>query len=389
MKRFCRISAAMLAALLCCGCSWMDGSYVSVTSHQVGYLRTDDEPFVVSSYPQLRSALMGLVDSGAERALITLVNYPEDELASDMENAIGYVSAIYPIGAYAVDTISYEQSVSGQDALSVTVSYRRSRSDIDQIRNVRGIKGAEDAIAGALRECQRALVLQITGYEEADFVQLAEDYSLLHPDIVMEPPFVTSRIYPEQGPVRILEMQFSYRSSRDQLRSMRAEVEPVFSSAQLYVSPEAEDEVKLSQLYNFLMQRADYTFQFQTSITPAYSLLCYGVGDSRAFADVYGAMCRQVGLEAITVSGTCRGESRFWNIVRCGDSFYHIDLLRSYASEGFRLYSDSQMSDYVWDYSAYPVCGTTPQIPPETLPQLPLNGNTQTASEPSTEPSEP
>ncbi len=74
MKRFCRISAAALAVLLCCGCSWLDRSYVSVTPQQVGYLRTDDEPFVVSSYPQLRSSLMGMVDSGAGRALMTLVN---------------------------------------------------------------------------------------------------------------------------------------------------------------------------------------------------------------------------------------------------------------------------------------------------------------------------
>ena len=382
MKRFCRISAAALAVLLCCGCSWLDGSYVSVTPHQVGYLRTDDEPFVVSSYPQLRSALMGMVDSGAERALITLVNYPADEVVSDMENAIGYVSAIYPIGSYAVDTISYEQSVTGQDAISVTVSYRRSKSDIDQIRNVRGTKGADDAIAEALQECQRAIVLQITGYEEADFAQLAEDYCFLHPDIVMEPPFVTYRVYPDQGPVRILEMQFAYRTSRDKLRSMRAEVEPVFSSAQLYVSPEAADDVKLSQLYNFLMQRADYSFQ--NSITPAYSLLSYGIGDSRAFADVYGAMCRQVGLEAMTVSGTCRGESRFWNIVRSGDRFYHIDLLRGYEGEGFRLYGDSDMADYVWDYSACPECGIPAgEEPPETLPQLPLNQTAQTATAPS------
>lgn len=380
MKRLRRITAALLGCLLLCGCSWMNGSYVSVTPHQVGYIRTDDEPFVVSSFLQLRSALTGLIDAGGQRAVITLVNYPENQILSDMENAIIYASSVYPIGAYAVDTITYEHSSSGQETVSVTVSYRRSKAEIDQIRNVRGQKGAEAAIAEALQEFQHSLVLQITGYEDTDFLQYAEDYCALHPDLVMETPLVTAQIYPEEGPARILALQFAYENGRDQLRSMRDEIAPVFSSAQLYVAPEAEDDVKLGQLYHFLMQRADYTFQ--RSQTPAYSLLTYGIGDSKAFADVYAAMCRQVGLEAVTVSGTCDGNPRSWNIVRCGERFFHIDLLRSYQGDGFRLYGDSDMSNYVWDYAAYPECGTPLEEQPETLPQLPVNSNAQTSTEP-------
>ena len=45
------------------------------------------------------------------------------------------------------------------------------------------------------------------------------------------------------------------------------------------------------------MERYDY--RIETSITPAYSLLRHGVGDSRAFAVVYAAMCQQAGLECL------------------------------------------------------------------------------------------
>lgn len=363
MKGFFRAAAAVLVCLGLGGCGWMDGSYVSVTPHQIGYLETDEDLFVVSNYSQLRSALTSLIDSGSDEALITLVNYPRKQLLSDMENAIAYVTQSYPIGAYAVESINYEHgNNSGQEVLSIKVAYRHSKTEIDKIQNVRGIEGAEEAIDKALADFRRSLVLQITSYEDADFLQIIDDYCALHPDVVMERPQVTAQTYPQQGQVRILELQLRYQTSRESLRFMRSQVEPVFSSAALYVSPDAEEDVKLSQLYSFLMQR--FTYTIQPSITPAYSLLGYGIGDSRAFADVYGAMCRQAGLDAVTVSGTCDGESRCWNVVRCDDAYYHVDLLRSYLSGEFRLYGDNDMQGYVWDYSAYPTCGES--IPPET-----------------------
>ena len=72
-------------------------------------------------------------------------------------------------------------------------------------------------------------------------------------------------------------------------------MKPVFESAVLYVSGDGAEKQKFSQLYAFLMERFDY--KVETSITPAYSLLRHGVGDSRAFATVYAAMCRLAGLE--------------------------------------------------------------------------------------------
>ena len=181
------------------------------------------------------------------------------------------------------------------------------------------------------------------------------DYAGLNPQMVMELPQVTAQVYPQQGTVRILELQFTYQTSRESLRDMQSQVRPVFSSARLYVSSDANDGVKLGQLYSFLMERFDYTLQ--TSITPSYSLLLHGVGDSRAFAQVYAAMCRQTGVECMTVSGTRDGESRLWNIVRNGDVYYHVDLLECARYGYYHQLTDEQMWNYVWDYSAYPACG--------------------------------
>lgn len=365
---FRRLIALVLMLVSLCGCSWMDGTYVSVTPHVVTPDGHSDDIIPISTYSHLRNALTDMVDAGVIHGIFTLIDYSMDRLDSDMNLAVSYVCDSYPIGAYAVEKIVYEYGSDGAaNVLSVDISYLHSQSEINRIQTVRGIAGAENAIAAALQQCNNSLVLQITNYTETDFAQLTADYGAMHPDIVMEIPQVTYQVYPDSGDLRVVEMVFSYQTSRESLRSMISYVMPVFSSAQLYVTSDAEDTVKYSQLYTFLTERFDYTIE--TSITPAYSLLCHGVGDSKAFAQVYAAMCRQVGLECLVVSGTRDGESHFWNIILDGETYYHVDLLRSFQSGGYTQKSDEEMDGYVWDYSAYPVCSEVEEVTSPTEPE--------------------
>ena len=100
------------------------------------------------------------------------------------------------------------------------------------------------------------------------------------------------------------------------------------------------------------MERFDY--KIETSITPAYSLLRHGVGDSRAFANVYGAMCRSAGLECLTVTGTRNGEPWTWNMICDNGIYYHLDLTRCKEDGSFCERAEGSMTGYVWDYSAFP-----------------------------------
>ena len=114
------------------------------------------------------------------------------------------------------------------------------------------------------------------------------------------------------------------------------------------------------------MERFDY--KVETSITPSYSLLRHGVGDSRAFATVYAAMCRAANLECIVVTGTRSGEPWSWNMI-CEDGYYwHVDLLNSNEKGKFEKKLDADMEGYVWDYSAYPLCDNAP-VTDEKIPE--------------------
>lgn len=352
-----KLGALVLALVIgLSGCGWMDGSYVSVTPHQVGLGQSGEETVrAVSGYTELRSALVSMIDSGSTRELFSLAEYPREEALADMEQAVAYAMGTYPIGAYTVEDIAFNFGTGlGAQAMSVVITYRHSREEIERIQTVRGTDGAEAAVADALNECADVLVLQITGYQDADLAALALEYARQNPDRVMEVPAVQVQVWPDRGSTRVAELTFTYQTDRQTLRAMREEVQPVFSSAALYVSGQAGERVKYGQLYTFLTERFDYTIE--TSVTPAHSLLCRGVGDSQAFARVYAAMCSRIGLEVRTVRGTREGEVRWWNLVRIDGMWYHVDLL---APEGFRTLTDAEMTGYDWDREAYPAAAGT------------------------------
>jgi hypothetical protein len=342
-----RALAALALAVLLSGCSWMDGSYVSVTPHEVAQSQTGEGiTGTVSNYAELRSALVRMVDEGSTEALFTLKAYPRDVAQKDVDRAVEYVTKIYPIGSYAVESIDTEV---GTGALSVDITYSHTAQELAGIRTVRGMDGAEKAIAEALDECADKLVLQISGFRDVDYNEIVAACAQRNPDRVMETPRVTFQDWPDRGEERVVELLFFYQTDRETLRAMREQVQPVFSSAALYVTAQASERTKFSQLHAFLMERFDY--RYQSSRTPAYSLLCEGVGDSRAFAQVYAAMCSRIGLEATSISGTRDGEKHHWNLVRIDGVWYHLDLL---SSSQFRPMTEEELTGYEWDRDSIP-----------------------------------
>ena len=360
-----RLCLILAAIMLLSGCSWNGlGEYLSVAPHREDTNRINPENVVASNYSQLLMAMTDLVENGAASGLIYVPDYGS-KLESDIERVIRQVSTDNPIGAYALEQVMYEIGTgSGQQAVAIELKYLHDISEIRRIKQCASMDDAKDEIAYALYTCADKLVIQIENYQHTDFVQLVRDYAYENPNEVMELPDVSVGIYPENGTRRVVELKFTYQTSRDALRSMQGQVRPIFDAAVLYVSGDGEDREKLNQLYAFLMERFNY--QYETSITPVYSLLRHGVGDSMAFAVVYAAMCRNAGLDCQIVSGTRDADAWYWNIVRIGERCYHVDLLESYALGGLQTWDDDQMEGYVWDYFAYPACAEPEETVPET-----------------------
>ena len=377
-----RITAMLLAlCLLLSGCgSWMDGSYSSVKPHTQRQNQTGGEAIAASNYNELRQALSNLVESGGETLLINVAQMDQSFVTQNMDRAILSILEMDPIGAYAVESIEYEQGTSGgRQALAVTVRYNQNRAELRNMKVAEGMTQAQEIIADALDQCESKVIMLVERYQTTDFEQFVRNYMDEHPQSVMEMPQLTVSTYPESGTQRVVEIGFTYQTGRDNLKNMQTRVRPLFTSAELYVSGNNSDYDKYSLLYAFLMERHEY--QHDTSITPSYSLLIHGVGDSRAFATVYAAMCRRAGLECLVVSGTANGEPMFWNMIRVNEQYHHLDLVACGQSGIFRLLGDEEMAGYVWDYSAYPECDSYVD-PAEVTEQ------TEPAEEPTSEPTE-
>ena len=357
------IVGALALCMVLGGCSNVfDGYYSSVKPHQQQSTSGVSQNVSASNYTQLYSALTKMIEAGRVDGVISVVNYEQHLVETDMKRAISDAMSRNAIAAYAVESVSFEMGKSGgQAALDVSIQYTHNRAEILKIKQVHSVDEAKTVIASALNQCEADTVIQIRNFEDTDFIQAVESYALENPQYVMEQPQVTVNVYPESGTNRVVELRFTYQTSRESLRSMQEQVQPVFASAALYVSGDGEEGEKYSQLYSFLMERYDY--QIDASITPTYSLLRHGVGDSRAFAMVYAAMCRQAGLECQVVSGTRDGESYYWNIVCDEGIYYHVNLLEV----SYKERTDEQMAGFVWDYSTYPACGVAPEDGAEEL----------------------
>ena len=386
----------VIICLLLSGCGfWMEGSYVSVTPYMSSNDNSGQDIEWISNQEQLYEAIRYMVSRGETEELFFVREYQESELKTDIYTVRYGIMNTDPIGAYAVQDIQLELGINGgRSSLAVKVDYSRQKSEILRMKNISEMEDIKSAVAAALNDMDTELVFYMEGYTDTDFAQMVENYARENPDEVVEIPRVGVSLYPETGENRVVELSFAYQTDRESLRLMQNHVQQIFESAKLYVSGDEDVEVKLSRLYVFLTGGLDIdriTGQSGgSSITPAYSLLRYGVGDSKAFATVYAAMCRQAGLECMTVSGTRNGEAWFWNIVKNGDRYVHVDVLRCVAAGYFRVQSDEQMGSYVWDYLAYPACPGEYEPPAETTAQpettVPAEETTATPETEGTEP---
>ena len=351
-----RIAVFCLCILLLAGLSgcdlWLSGDYSKVVPHSLPAETPQTNKVEVSDYGSLRDAIVNAVSSGMQEAVIYYPKEDVNTISAYMDAAVRYVTKEHPVGAYAVTEIKYQIGTnSGVQAVALQIAYSKSTAQIRKLQSVSGVDAAKELIAGALEKCEASVVFYMDNYDGTDFVQFVSDYIDAHPDTCMQLPQISAMSYPENAKQRVVELVFSYRTSRDTLRAMQQNVADIFASAELYVSGDVDKWEKYTLLYSLLMERHDYTLQ--TSITPAYSLLLHGVGDSKAFAVVYAAMCRRAGLNCQTVTGTKNGEVYTWNVILDGNVYYFVDLIRCDEEGGFRRLTAEQMNGYVWDYSAY------------------------------------
>lgn len=360
--------------LLLSGCDfWMNGSYSSVTPNMGNTTPVHQQDGEIQSYEDLKERIVETVELGIQKVTFSASKFETDELERYMNQITESVMQSDPIGNYAVEQISYDVGSSGgRQAIGVNITYRRSKSEILGMPLASDMDEAVTLIQEALANCDAGIVVRVEAYETLDIVQMIQSYAERNPHICIEIPQVSVSTYPDSGVDRVVEISFIYKNSREVLRSMQQTVQDSFAAAQKTLRQGDTALQKLSKLYVYLMGRHENTVG--TSITPAYSVLRYGVGDSKAFAEVFAALCRWVGLDCEAITGTRNGEPWCWNAVCIENNYYYLDLIQCWSNQVYQLKPFNLMTGYVWDYSAYgedspPAGQQKPTEPENTAPQ--------------------
>ena len=349
------VACCLVVCLLFSGCAALfDGNYISTMPHEEQNGLQGSINAQVDEYEELLAALIAMAERGSRNGIIFVTNYDQERIGADMEKAARTALLKSPIAAYAVEEITWDLGTnSGQRAVAVTINYFHERPEILKIRRVSDMEEAFQLLYKELDNSSAGTVMYVEHYANVDFVQLVEKYAFDNPQSVMEIPQVAINVYPQTGISRVIELKFTYQNTREDLRLFKSQVSTLYASSKYLVDKESPDKKKFSQLYSYLMDRG-FEYTIETSITPAYSLLWHGAGDSKAFSTLYAAICRLSELECQVITGTRQGEPWYWNLVKINGGYYHLDLLRSYEEGGFRLLLDKEMMGYVWNYSAHP-----------------------------------
>lgn len=364
----------------------------------------EEQPTVVTNRNELRGAVLSFVRNWTEHGVIYVENY-SGAIDTDLSETMSYVTAEDPVGAYAVDYADAELTGDEQSgSIELSIVFRRSAAEIDSIVTVNDNLVAEEMIHKALQNYDTALTLRIRNYTETDFVTRIRSYCLEHPQEVGALPTFSATLYPREGETRILELHFEYAYSRDEMYLMQDSVETILRSAATYVRSGQTDAERVALLARFLLMRFSYSVGTEEPSMPAYELLCQGVAHSLSFSSVVFAESRSAGIDCVMVSGTKDGAAHYWNIVKIGDAYYHVDLMRSVElgeTEVALLYDEAMREEeYQWDTEIYPACpdpseeptdpAQNPTEPPTAEPTEPMTQPpTQEPTEPSVEPTAP
>jgi hypothetical protein len=354
----------LLAALTGCG-FLRETSYVSITPHDEDYdIAADSNVLTVTSYLSLKNALLNMVEDGVTEGVIRAESYT-GTLSEDLSMAVREVTEVSPLGAYAVEAMTYDYSkIVSYYEIHVNTTFRRTREEIQSVSYVTDMDALENSLTEAMINCESDLVLRVGYYETIDLDEVAEKICMANPDTVLELPEVTMELYPDSGTQRIAEIHLSYTHSLEELTAFQTELTDWLAEIEDLYRSSSSDQTNARRFFNRLGR--DMTLRPQSSISAlsdgVYGLVSGRQSTSYGFAQAYCLLLRDVNIPCQLVTGELDDTAHYWCLVELDGDAYYVDPSRSTLDEDttWFLMGDQELEDlgYV----------LLEDLPPVTLP---------------------
>lgn len=350
----------VLFSLTGCGLSF-DRTTHTVTPHQEQSASQEDGSILhAENYANLVSCVQHFVFMGQYEGKVRIYKYSGD-IEADLRSACREVLTEDPLGAYALSdiTYTYDRIVSYYECTFHFI-FRRSKQEISSIVNAYGDTSIRKEIRTAMSTFRNNLTFRTASYyaDRTNLYKLAQEAYYASPSTAIGYPSISISIYPDSGDVRIVEMQFTYDLSPDEMKQ-RADAASS-AAAQIVGQETAADGNVAELLYSRLLQSVTYDPDGSSSV---YDALCLGSANSEAIALSYQLLCKQADIPCQVVQGTLNGVPHFWNIVETDDAHWHVDLTKG-APEQERLHTDYYMlsNGYYWSKDDFPRCDGDPNL---------------------------
>ena len=113
-----------------------------------------------------------------------------------------------------------------------------------------------------------------------------------------------------------------YPDNVDEIPAMLAEFHEMTNAIIAEVDPTMSDWEKVAFVHDYVALHYDYDHDLE--IYDAYAMLKTGIGVCQAYSLLTRYLLKELGIECECVS--CKGLNHEWNIVKIGNSWYHMDV---------------------------------------------------------------
>lgn len=322
--------ACFLCLLLLCGCGQSAGDiYTVVEPHNENYvMAVDSDAMTVSSYLSLKNAILNLVADGIPEGVIRAESYAGN-LDEDLTEAVYEVSHNEPLGAFAVDYMTYDYSkIVSYYEINVHTSFRRGKDAMDKIVYVDSMEAAENQIALALQNLDLELCLMVGDYHETEISDVLQKMYLEHPEYVLEKPYAAVKSYPDSGTQRILEIEFEYKTDLDLLEEYCQKAQKRLAELVDLYGSDNDPEINATRLYNRLCRDAVLLGGNEKPEPYAdgiYGALMENTATNFGYARTYCAMLRMKDVSCELQYGTVAGQDAYWCRLELDGEIFYAD----------------------------------------------------------------
>ena len=221
-----RLAAAGLALGLLTGCaSLLERSYTTSEPHSSKFWESEAAAALRAENRQdMVNDLLILIGQHTETASLRLYNFPDEQTAlEELEKAAQEVQQETPLGAYAVEYITYiSQPQRSCFEADLQIGYRRTAEQMQTIVSASSVSALGDLLEAALDGGRTELVVRM-GYWQADSREkVAQEVQQVRQERgTREEAVWIVHYYPETDPVGIIE--FLLKPTEEEIQVYQAE----------------------------------------------------------------------------------------------------------------------------------------------------------------------